>query len=340
LVGLKSSFLSLAVLVLPVLDLLVIPPLITQGAVLVSTLSSRALVPHLVLGPGLWVIAGGLFPDLPLVRTLDLRTVALVVLTVGASWLTLGALRWFWEHWTIELARTRKLQADLVRVTEANVGFQEYSSLVEQQTLRWERDRISREIHDSTGYALTTIKMVFEAAKGLVVKDPDRVLGLMDQGIGLSREALDEVRGALNELRGRTEGPSEGLSLVVRMIRNFEAVTNVKIVHEFSNARQSYGPDINAALYKMVQESLTNAYRHGRASRVDLLIYETDTELRIRITDNGQSAGVVVKGIGFQGMEERVAGLGGVIAFVPGTQGFEITASIPLKGQTGGGSDG
>jgi signal transduction histidine kinase len=226
--------------------------------------------------------------------------------------------------------RIRNFEKDLQRLAEANVGFQEYSSLIEQHTLRAERDRVSREIHDSTGYALTTLKMIFEAAKGLWLRDPSQILGLMDQGIALSKDALEEVRAALRELRTRRDPVVEGLSFVVRLIRNFETVTNVRIEYDFTNARQSYNPDVNALLYKMVQESLTNAYRHGRASWVRMVFSEADDQLHISISDDGRLKTSPVKGIGLRGMEERLLEVGGSLSFPPRERGFEIMASIPI----------
>lgn len=242
----------------------------------------------------------------------------------------LVVLRVQMDRLRVSEVRTANFEKDLRRLTEANVGFQEYSSLIEQHTLRAERDRISREIHDSTGYALTTLKMIFEAAKGLMQKDPAQVLGLMDQGITLSKDALEEVRAALRELRTQQDPSVEGLSFVVRLVKNFESVTKVRIEYDFTNTKQSYSPSVNALLYKMVQESLTNAYRHGRASWVRMILSETESDLQVSISDNGQFNALGTKGIGLQGMEERIRELGGAISFLPRKQGFEILASIPL----------
>jgi signal transduction histidine kinase len=104
----------------------------------------------------------------------------------------------------------------------------------------------------------------------------------------------------------------------------------VEVDVDFSNSRRTYGKDIDPIIYKMVQEGLINAYRHGHATRVGMTFRETGGELRVRIMDNGGSSKKISKGIGLQGMEERVSGVGGAVEFVAGEGGFSIAASIPL----------
>jgi signal transduction histidine kinase len=257
------------------------------------------------------------------------------LILLAFSMTAIAGLLLFCRSQAVRLAENRRrlgtFERDLQRVMDANVGYQEYSSLVEQHALREERDRISREIHDSTGYALTTVKMAFEAAKGLWGGDKRRFDELMDQGIALSKQALAEIRAALRQLRARRDPAAEGLSFVTRLIRNFEKVTSVAVEFDYSNARRSYTPEINGLIYKMVQECLANAYRHGRASAVKLVLSEGDDTLRISIRDNGRPASTIVKGIGMQGMEERVQGAGGTIVFAPTATGFETSAEIPIR---------
>lgn len=224
------------------------------------------------------------------------------------------------------------LQAEeIARLTHANLGFQRYASLLEAESSRAERLRLSREIHDSAGYALTTLKMLFEAAKGLLRKEPGRVDALMDEGARIAQEALGEIRFVLRELRGREEPVLEGLRLVVLLVRNFEKACGIRVRLETSNAKSSYGPRVNATLYRMVQEGMTNAFHHGRATEVSILVAEVEGHLKVHIRDNGRGSTFVKKGIGLSGMEERLSEVGGWLDYHTRERGFEITAQIPLE---------
>ena len=92
---------------------------------------------------------------------------------------------------------------------------------------------------------------------------------------------------------------------------------------------------ISETVYRLIQESLTNAYRHGRADYVDVAMsWETDDELvLLRVSDNGRGALSLSPGNGLTGMRERVAELGGSVVWQssPG-RGFDIGVDIPWAG--------
>jgi signal transduction histidine kinase len=98
------------------------------------------------------------------------------------------------------------------------------------------------------------------------------------------------------------------------------------------NLPNSLDHELSLALYRTVQEALTNAVRHGKASRVRVIFWVEGEELRLTITDNGKGAFEVVKGIGLAGMEERLGALGGSVQVGQAPEGgFSLTAQVPLK---------
>jgi DNA-binding CsgD family transcriptional regulator/two-component sensor histidine kinase len=218
--------------------------------------------------------------------------------------------RWLYERWEATRRNEKRLADDVVNLITVNMDLQTFAMTVENRTLDEERKRISREIHDTVGYTLTTLKVLFEAAKGLVHRDPDQLEPLINQGLEYTRNSLEEIREAMRDLR-RVEVPDrKGLHLVAKLVDNFRSVTHMAITLEFSGTRHDYGSDIDEFLYKAVQENLTNAYRHGKASKVSIYLQESGEELALMVRDNGQSARNFVKGIGMVGMEERAAALG------------------------------
>ena len=233
-----------------------------------------------------------------------------------------------------ELAVTRprmaQLQRDVLNLTGANVGFQHYVALVEQRTMEEERKRISRDLHDTTGYVFATIRMTFEAVKGLLLREPKSVPPVLDKGIALCDEGLEQTRRAVRQLRDIEAARSTGLSYVSKIARNFENATGMHVALDFSNTRRAYGPAVEEAVHRMVQEGLTNAFRHGNASEVHIVLTEHASRLHISIRDNGRGAKRVDRDVGLSGMDERISNLGGQLSVSSDLPGFGLHAEIPV----------
>ena len=324
------SFAVLTVTV-PLLDLRFLPATLS----LTVLLAFHASLKLFLFGEGLWLavilVVFFLFPNTTGPRSvwgneLILYGICAVLVLAAAM-----AMRWVVNELRVTRQRNTELTDEIDRLANANLGFQEYASLLEQETTRAERLRLSREIHDSAGYSLTTLKMLFEAAKGLIVKNPSQLDSLMSEGARISQEALQEIRFVLHELRGKEEPLPEGMRLVVLLVRNFERASGIKVRVELTNTKASYGHRVNSTLYRMVQEGLTNAFHHGRATKVSVILSEVEGNISIRIQDNGSGSLTVKKGIGLSGMEERVAEAGGWMQFRTQDKGFEISALIPIQ---------
>jgi signal transduction histidine kinase len=328
----KTILFGVILICLPVIDLRALPMIVSFTVVLAIFEETTVMVALSGLSLLFVLIAVSVFPTIDFSHRVAVAETALLAVLAAFMIGCSVAARALYQKYRARGALIERLRGDIGRIVDANIGFQEYSSLVEAQTLRIERDRLSREIHDSAGYALTTLKMAFEAARGIREREPERLDGLLGDGARLAEEALGEIRRAMRDLRSQPEGMPEGLAFVVRLVRNFEAVTKIGVDIDFSNSRGSYGKGVDPLVYKMVQEGLINAYRHGHATRVGMTFREAEGELQIRIKDNGASPKKLVKGLGLQGMEERIAEAGGTIDFVAGEGGFTIVASIPLGG--------
>ena len=330
-VFLRTLAFALLTVTVPLLDLTFLPATLSFTILL----AFHASMGEFLIAEGLWaavaVVVFFLFPNTNGPRSiwgyeLQLYTVCAVAIAVCTL-----AIRGVVEELKEARSRIAGLTEEIDRLAHANVGFQQYASLLEQETSRAERLRLSREIHDSAGYSLTTLKMLFEAARGLIVKDPSQLDKLMREGAKVSQRALQEIRFVLHELRGKAGPLPEGMQLVVLLVRNFEKACGIAVKLETTNTKGSYGPRVNATLYRMVQEGMTNAFHHGRATQVSILLAEVEGNLSIRIRDNGRGSSTVTKGIGLSGMEERVAEAGGWMDYHTLVNGFEISALIPIQ---------
>ena len=203
-----------------------------------------------------------------------------------------------------------------------------------------ERQRIARELHDEFGQALTGMKLDLSwlgtrlarvlpatAGKPLVKKT---------QGLKASVDALiDSVRETATSLR---PGMLDDLGLIPALewlakdfSRRTGIASEVDIGPEIAQAQLS--DESSTALFRIVQELLTNVIRHAQASAVQIRLSETDDQLLLELTDNGTgiSAHQITQSgsLGLRGMEERAALLGGSFT-ISGAPGVGTTARIAL----------
>jgi PAS domain S-box-containing protein len=203
-----------------------------------------------------------------------------------------------------------------------------------------ERRRLARELHDSVGQLLVSIKMnsaVFQSAPsgspvGKAVTDNAI---LLDQVISeirtmshlLHPPLLDEV-GLPSALRWYVDGFSERSKIAVTV--------------DFAGEIGRLGSDVEIAIFRMVQECLTNVHRHSGSRNASLRLAQQDGYVRLEIKDAGRgiplerqlaltSSGQL--GVGFRGMRERVHQLGGNLDVQSDSMGTTITATLPLPRQ-------
>jgi signal transduction histidine kinase len=102
---------------------------------------------------------------------------------------------------------------------------------------------------------------------------------------------------------------------------------------QYGNTPWSFGETLDAVLYRLVQEGLTNSFRHGKATKIRIVFWSHEGELRITIWDNGTGSYSSDEGLGLRGMRERVEALGGSIDHHNTVDGYELSAVIPLGGE-------
>ncbi len=219
-------------------------------------------------------------------------------------------------------------------LSEANLDFQELATRVQRETQEQERKRITREIHDIVGYTLTNIQMMMEAATDLVRRDSSGLEDLLVKSRDQAQRGLLETRRAMRNLRAVSEVRSSGLRRVSEVARIFERATKVAVRLNFGNTPDSLGARVDDVVYRMVQECLTNALRHGNATEITVSFWIVGKALRLSISDNGVGSKEIVPGIGLSGMAERLAHVGGTMKAENAPFGFLVLSEIPLKEDT------
>lgn len=203
-----------------------------------------------------------------------------------------------------------------------------------------ERQRIARELHDTTGQALTALGLGFAAVGESLQNNPEVASQQVDKLKKLSMQALEELRSLIRNLR-----PSvlDDLGLVPALqgqVQSFEGNSGVQARFVLNGRRRRLPPEVETIVFRIAQESLNNVARHAAARQVAVLLDFEPNELRLVVEDDGrgfdpQTAYHPQNGRrpwGLLGIEERVLLVGGrcQIESAPG-RGTTVKITIPLE---------
>ena len=309
-----------AITVLAVADLLLVPlfgpPMIALGFAILSAIFRGARVwvyASVVTGWLIAVFAGSFLG-------LDWHPVRIALATAGIALL-------------IALAEGGRSRREHLR--EARQRSLRHRTTVEQA----ERMRIARELHDVLAHSLSQIYV--QAGMGLHLMDtqPDKTRESLANIKTSSKTALDEVRGVLAFLRSdatdpASRAPEPDLSALPPLVESFHT-QGIDVA--LTNSLSSLPPArVQLALYRIVQESLTNVLRHAGASTAQVILDDVGDSIRLTISDNGrgmqQSARDEASGSGLLGMAERATLLGGTfdVDTAP-AGGFVVTVLVPRE---------
>jgi signal transduction histidine kinase len=230
---------------------------------------------------------------------------------------------------------TNRLDKAVSQLIDANIGFQKYAATAGEESASQERRRVSRDIHDTAVHSLVNIIMLAESISDKISPDQTAVYDMLQMIIAQGKDAVGDTRQSLRDLRAIEQQPRKGLKQIHRLIKVFSQATGIEVGINYGNLPWEFGNEIDETIYRMIQEGMTNAFRHGKATRIQISLWITTTdlvpELNVSISDNGFGSQEVKQGIGLQGMEERLRKLGGSIEAknVPG--GFSVSGVIPLR---------
>jgi signal transduction histidine kinase len=190
-----------------------------------------------------------------------------------------------------------------------------------------ERERISRELHDTLGHHLTALSLNLEAASLLA---QEKTLTQIQRAQSVTKLLLSDLRSVVSTLRG--EDPV-GLPQALRALVAGIAVPQIHLLIADNLAVDD--PMRAHTVLRCVQEIITNAIRHAAADNLWIELARTDSGIAIQARDNGRGSKEVQPGHGLIGMRERLEQVGGrlVIETQP-ARGFRLTAWMPLSGGT------
>ena len=239
----------------------------------------------------------------------------------------------------VQQEETKKISKELQLASKVNDELKTYSALSEKMAEDKERKRISREIHDTLGHALTGISAGIDACIALIDIDPQKSKEQLLVISNVVRESIKDVRRSLYKLRPGALDQRTLKDGLIKMIEEFQSVShlNVDLYYEWENVDfENTKEDI---IFRIIQETMTNALRHGHASHIEIHLFDEEGKYMIIMQDNGSGCKEIHYGYGLKQMHERVAILNGTIYFYS-EEGFRtvipILLGIALGMSTGG----
>ncbi len=194
--------------------------------------------------------------------------------------------------------------------------------LLADSTRLAERLRISRDLHDLIGHHLIALGLQLE----LEQQRAGQLSGPVAQAKDIAHRMLQDVRGVVGTLR---QGGSLDIAAALRTLAGSMPEPEVRL--ELSEDLEGLDPERGHAIFRCVQEAITNAVKHGQARQVWIQLERSSAGFSLSIRDDGRGAGEILFGNGLQGMRERMAQVGGLLeATSVRGRGFELRASIPM----------
>lgn len=213
---------------------------------------------------------------------------------------------------------------------KANTKLQEYADIKEKMGETKERNRLAREIHDTLGHTLTGISAGLDACLATIDRAPESTKKQMEVLSQITRDGILEVRRSVKKLRPDALARLSLERAIYKMISRFNSMESTKIHFTCSVDNLKFDEDEENAIYRVVQESITNSVRHGQAENIYLNIDRQYEDLYILIRDDGVGVKEIKKGFGTRHIIERVENLRGTVEF-DGSDGFTTRVVIPIR---------
>jgi signal transduction histidine kinase len=199
-----------------------------------------------------------------------------------------------------------------------------------------ERTRWARELHDDTLQGLGVLRLTLAAAQ----RDgrPEAIAAALEQALEQLGSDISSLRALITDLRPAALDQLGIEAAVMALIDRVKGLgldidVSVDMAYEQGRASTRYISELETAVYRIVQEALTNATKHGRAKRAVVEIHEGERSVRVMVRDDGQGFDPIQdsSGFGLPGMRERAELLGGTLSIESAAgQGTTVSALLPV----------
>ncbi|MGV8846448.1 sensor histidine kinase [Tessaracoccus sp.] len=201
-----------------------------------------------------------------------------------------------------------------------------------------EREQLARELHDTVAHHVSGIAIQAQAGRAIAASHPERAIEALTIIEDAATRTLTELRALVGVMRASQHhefAPQPGMAEVKQLATDGHVRPCVEV--NLTGELEDLSPAVRTAIYRLAQESVTNARRHARhATRVTVGVTGDTDEIRLTVDDDGSSGvgGGAPAGFGLVGMRERATLLGGTFHAGPTTErGWRVEAILPRTGR-------
>jgi signal transduction histidine kinase len=214
----------------------------------------------------------------------------------------------------------------------ANGQLQDYASTIEELAVTKERNRFARDIHDTLGHTLTVLVKMLEVSVITSKTDVDKTEGDIQKAVNIAREGLKDVRRSISGLSSIKLEKKNLVIALEELIAEFSQNSGIDIHFSAEGIDMNLSSGHTDNIYRICQEAMTNAIRHGKAARIVIILRGNENVIKLNIFDDGVGCTQITKGFGLSGMEQRVKELNGSLEFASSEErGFNINVEIPKR---------
>ncbi|MBK5430382.1 hybrid sensor histidine kinase/response regulator transcription factor [Bacillus sp. TH25] len=214
-------------------------------------------------------------------------------------------------------------------IRKQNAVLEQYMSQIERITLAEERNRLSGELHDTVGHAYTSIIMGMETLRTELATE----MGIqrLDSLLEMGRKSIEDVRGYLHQMDSPCQSPS-----LIQSLQNlgaeFQEHAQVNVSFRTFGEEYQLSRQAKIAFIRCLQESLTNAVRHGQGTEIIVSLQFEQQYTRLEVQDNGKGNVEWQEGFGMNAMKERAMNLQGQLSvYTKPEEGMLVTCTIPRQ---------
>lgn len=223
----------------------------------------------------------------------------------------------------------------LLRAIDETVRLRTEQGLAVEKAIVDERARIARDLHDVVAHAVSLMVIQAAAGRSVLAREPASAASAFDTIEDSGQRALGDLRRLLGVIAS-TEGDQAqrpGLSEVEELVQAADAA-GLPCRLTWSGEREGVPDGVDVAAFRVVQEGVTNALKHGAHVGLDIAVTRSEAGVRVALLDRfGSEGGAALPGAGqgLRGMRERVALYDGTLATGPDTDGWRVEAFFPLR---------
>jgi len=314
---------------LAIINITVLPslPILMVGLYMMDVREYFSRPITLMIAGGLLLVLAGVWTFMtqwPLVSHLFLL-VGVMMITIWSAEQALDLKRRNKERYERMLAQNElKDKTDLLK--------SQMSSMEEVYKLN-ERNRISRDLHDSVGHTLSTIVIQLAAIEKITKESNPKASNMLSQLHHFTKEGLTNVREVIHEIKPSNYNRIAFVEQLDHLIKEFEANSQVQVYFNTNDTQWALNDDQESLIYRSVQEFLGNTTKHSTASEIRIQYHFTKSSVILTMQDNGEGTDEIEPQMGLTGMQERAKLLDGKVSIQSASgSGFKVRIVLPKGG--------